>query len=58
MQLQRELVRNCDHGHNCFTNTVVNNSNKLLGQIVYDPTVNSFKAQIDEWAILNETKLF
>jgi ribonuclease P/MRP protein subunit RPP40 len=51
MQLQRELVRNCVPRHNYFTNRVVNNWNKLPGQIVYAPTVNSIKAQIDDWAI-------
>ena len=48
-QMRREIVRNCAQRHNFFTNRVVNPWNSLPDQVVHAPSVNSFKARLDDF---------
>ena len=48
IQLTKELVRHSAPRYNFFSNRVVNNWNNLPSNVAYAPTLNSFKARIDD----------
>jgi hypothetical protein len=48
VQLTKELVKHSAPRYNFFSNRVVNNWNNLPSDVAYAPTLNSFKAQIDD----------
>ena len=48
VQLTKELVKHIAPRYNFFSNRVVNNWNNLPSNVVYAPTLNSFKARIDD----------
>ncbi len=48
VQLTKELVKHSAPRYNFFSNRVVNKWNNLPSDVAYAPTLNSFKAQIDD----------
>ncbi len=47
MRIEMKIVKNCDQRKHFLTNRVANAWNKLPGEVVHAPSVNSFKAKID-----------
>ena len=48
-RLNRELAKACQSRHTFLTNRIVPIWNKLSNEIVTAKSLNSFKAQLDEW---------
>jgi hypothetical protein len=51
-KMRIEIDKNCDQIKHFLTNRVANAWNKLPGEVFHAPSVNSFKAKIDQ---INET---
>ncbi len=52
MRIEIEIVKKCDQRKHFLTNHVANAWKKLPGEVIRAPSVNSFKAKIDQ---INET---
>ncbi len=54
IRIEIEIVKNCDQRKHFLTNRVANALNKSPGEVFHAPSVNSFKAKIDQ---INETNV-